>query len=96
MEERTLDLSTVDVFYQMLEKYSDPLHSYQHTDRFNPSTNKDLLKEARGILENPTYESVNSLIHKLSSMIDQYAIDTGNPEETSESLRVLRDDLFRN
>lgn len=89
-------IDTNDIFCEALQKYVDGTYQYQHTESFNPDVAKSILEETRRVLEHPDYDSVNNLIGKLKSTIDNYAIETGNPEETSDAIKKFKDEIFKN
>ena len=92
-----IDPALFERLVSLFSTYADETYEFPHTASFNPKIAASILSEIRSILR-PNQEvdkiKLKQLTLMIESTIDQYAIESGNPDETTEAKKRLRDELF--
>lgn len=71
----------------VLGGFADGTYTYEHSQAFNPEVARKLREEALSVLkEGVSADEIKGLEDKLLTAVDEYAIQTGQPERTRAAL----------
>lgn len=76
-----------DFLCQLMERFTDGIYQYKPTESFNPKIARQLRDETQNRMgEGATEKGIEELSELYGKTMDDYAIETGQPDKTRKAL----------